>query len=244
MNKRVWILPFAAVVCLQANAAQMPPNSFLVRSANSTEEFVTQIRKYPQVSDRFERHYGMTQREVIEYVRGLRLTRLEKGGLYSVYNVPASSGVLRARAQNLKAGTRVWVDFTGQPVMMWICGNPMSRGPKEVADSGKVAANVIGVASDEMVAMTPAQAVNADGPIFVSSLEPDVPMVDLVPEVAPEVNSRGNNLGGLLLLPIGAAFIGNRRGGGDDIPPVPEPITMVTLGAGIAAVAARRRKSN
>lgn len=238
-----------------ASAVKMPPNPFLVYPANSVTELVGQIERYPEVSDRYERHFGMTRSEMVAYAQTLHLTKLRSDGMHTVYNVPRESGVLRSRVLSLKAGTKVWVDYEGKPILQWICGNPMTRGPKDVAAESEVLADATTTVTDEILNTAetiPTVSTQADAPAYVLNSQPAIPSVFEMPTVVetagPTVAKAGGpSLSGLLLLPLAAiAALGNNHS--DSVVPertdvVPEPVTLIVLAGGVGAVAARRRKN-
>lgn len=125
-------LAVGAMLCVAAQA-KMPPNSYLVETQDTVQGLIAQVNKYPVVRDRYERHFGMSKSEIELYFSTLRLVKLDKSGSYLVYNVPEQTGELRSRVLNLKKGTKVWIDNQGGPTLQWICGNPMTRGPRVVA---------------------------------------------------------------------------------------------------------------
>lgn len=111
----------------------MPPNSYLRKTANTVGEILAEINQYPEVRSRYERHFGMTKAELAVYLSDLKLTSVDKSGRYLVYNVPANTGELRAKMLYLRQGTKIWKNSQGATILQWICGNPMTRGPKTVA---------------------------------------------------------------------------------------------------------------
>jgi len=114
-------------------SATMPPNSYLRKTANTVREILAQIDQHPEVRSRYERHFGMTKPELAVYLSDLKLTKVDTSGRYLVYNVPADTGELRAKLLYLRKGTKIWKNSQGATILQWICGNPMTRGPKVVA---------------------------------------------------------------------------------------------------------------
>ncbi|MBS1705237.1 MAG: PEP-CTERM sorting domain-containing protein [Armatimonadetes bacterium] len=241
--KRIFVL-FAIVgmVC-SGYAYTMPPNPFLVKPANSVGDLVGQIKRYPTVSHNYERHFGMTQSEVIAYMKSLKLTTLPQGGMFLVYNVPQSTGILRSKVLNLKKGTKIWVDWQGQPVLQWICGNPMTRGPKQVATDTSLALVTAGAPSNDVISGVEPMPTDEGAPIYAQYSEPSLPSV--VETEVPIVisKSRSNDLSSLALIPILGAFALSKKGGDDEPNPVPEPATMVIVGTGLAYIVSKKRNS-
>ncbi|MBL8040687.1 MAG: PEP-CTERM sorting domain-containing protein [Chthonomonas sp.] len=131
--KRLLLPLLIAAITMGVGWAKVPPNSYLIYTVDTVPDLIAQIKKYPVVSDRFERHFGMTQDEIVDYFKTLRLSKITKAGVYTVYNVPATTGELRSQQHALKAGYRVWVNEDGKPILVHVCGNPMTRGPRVVA---------------------------------------------------------------------------------------------------------------
>jgi hypothetical protein len=237
-GQRIFITLAAGGLLLTA-AHAVPPNSYLVKTVSTTSDMIKQIKSNPVVSSRYERHFHMTQGDVIEMVKGLRFTKTDQTGFYSVYNVPAKTGELRSKLLKLKKGIKIWVDSSGQPILQWICGNPMVRGGAGVAD---VAPVVAGLPSEPITMADPMP--SGDVPVIASTLQPGIPdapleetvvVIDEVP-----VQRRNNALAGLLLLPLLAV----NRTSTKTPEVVPEPATMLAMGAGISYVMARRRKKS
>lgn len=226
-----------------AMATAMPQNSYLLNTVDSIPEMITQIKKNPVVSDRYERHFHMTQAEVIEYIRDLHLTKTNSDAIFSVYNVPAKTGELRSKLLHLKKGTKIWVNAAGQPILQWICGNPMTRGPQHVAVTDEYSATVAGTDTGLTAMAEPMP--TADVPVYAMNATPTVPtpepeeiisVIDQVP-----VTRKSNWAAALLLLPLG--FIATHHDNNHDCEPVPEPTSILIMGVGVTAMVARRRKN-
>lgn len=264
-------IALALVALASAVAFAMPPNSFLRRPAGDHNELMSQVKTDAVVMDRYQRHFGLERDDIITMFEGLRLSRLSKTGLYPVYNVP-SSGELRVRAFELKVGTKVWVDASGQAVLLAVCGNPLKRAESEPVVQNEVQALIFEAPADELRQLidTEQLALGMEAEIEEEALyaayiqEPDQPLVTVeegiqneataVPPTTPVVGqvlppaaaSGGLGFGGILAGLLGASslFWLDDLGGGDGPPapdPVPEPATMLALGAGVAMLAARKR---
>lgn len=230
--------------CVLATAAwaetTMEPGSFLVRLAPSTAALVQQVKTDKVVLDRYMRHFAMTREEVLDYLKTLKLTTTQSDGLYVVYGAPRT-GSLRSRLLKLKKGTKVWVDQAGDVVLLWHCGNPVTRGPKVPYDVRKPDAQPTGVAAEQLkdVPMTAPDSMMES--TLIGSVEPMLPEVPIVPvneNVIPIVPSASapSILGWLPVLGV----IGTT--GGNNTPPVPEPASMAALAVGVGAIVARRRR--
>lgn len=219
--------------------ARTDQNSFLNKPANSLSALVSQVRSDPQVASRFMRHFGMTKTEVVDMISGLKLGRLPKDGVYLVYNVPSWEEV-RARALLFRKGTLVWTDQQGSPVLKASCGNPMARGTDigYAAATPGVRANPIAQVRDLVALQAPETTIFANPLSVATPTTLDVSAAEMVPSmpgtptVSPQVFP--------VILPLTAGLLLSLNRG--DTPPVPEPCTMLVLGAGGAAVLAARRR--
>ncbi len=220
-----------------ASAYALPRNSYLIRPARTQGELMTQIKSEPIVADRFMRHFGMNRTEMIEFVGSLKLGRLDKTAVHMIYGVP-KNGQLHATPQLLKRGTLVWEDSAGEPILLEICGNPFTQGPKRTTMNDLVTATPTEAAPLVAMSTLPTEPVSsAPVAMAMQPVTPTAPM-PIDPIVGPASVSR-NNYGWLLILPAAAAF-GFNGGGGDD--PVPEPASMTAMAVGAGFMALKRRK--
>ena len=94
----VGLSAFAFLAALPASAetpANHRPdlNAFVNRKASDVSSLVAQVRNDPEVADRYERHFSMSRRELIDYLGSLHRTQLAEDGLYTVYSVPEGGRV-------------------------------------------------------------------------------------------------------------------------------------------------------
>lgn len=270
--KRLLLPLCIAAITMAVGWAKVPPNSYLVYTVDTVPDLIAQIKKYPVVSDRFERHFGMTQDEIIDYFKTLRLSRLSKAGIYTVYNVPATTGELRSQQHALKAGYRVWVNEDGKPILVHICGNPMTRGPRVVAAENSLLEGVTTANPEDGISNSGSMDVANSGSMDEATLamidpqEPTLPKEQDVEAVYVPASGPVHVahlapgaifapvlaiLGGVLAMPRGGGgspivnINGNNGGGdngGNNNNAVPEPGTIVVLALGAGLLAARRKK--
>lgn len=236
---RLW-LGLGLVVAAALSSARTEPRSFLVYPAPNHETLMRQIRTEDKVAQRFMRHFGMTKQEVLAYMDGLRLSRLEQDGMYLIYNVPDSEE-LRSKVMFYRKGTLVWVNQMGQPVLKASCGNPMVRG----TDVALAYIKPSPMNMTSTMAMRDFEAVSPPETQFimnpVASMPPIViedsaqALIPQAPEI-PTVSSQGFGAPWWILPVIGGFFIVPD----DEPPPIPEPATIITLSVGAAYFARRR----
>lgn len=228
---------FVAVVA----TASTEPNSFLLYPAPNHASLMRQARNEPVLMKRFMRHFGMNRDEVLSMLEGLKLSRLDEDGMYLIYNVPESEE-LRSRVIFYRKGTLVWVNQSGQPVLKASCANPMVRGTDiALAYVAPPKVNMTSsMAMRDFEAVTPPETAMVLNPM--STIEPTVienSAQALLPQ-PPEIPTVSNQPIGApwWILPAAGAFLIRT---GDDPPPIPEPFTIISFGAGAAALVARRR---
>jgi hypothetical protein len=235
-----WIVG-ACLLTSMAWALDRPePNAFLNRRADSVSQLITEIKTDPAVADRYARHFGKTRDEMVQLVSQLHVAKLNATGTYMIYSVD-DEGIIKARPQRLKAGTRVFADANGVPVLKASCGNAMVAGTNaQGAFLSPAMANV----SDQLreIAVTTPVGVE-EGAAPMAAAVPQTPLA-LTPATPPQVTTGSRNQGlalPALLAGIGGAgaFLIGGHGGGT---PVPEPASMVVIGGALAAMACRRRK--
>lgn len=237
VNPRIIWTFGAAIAC--GTSFALPQNSYIVKPVVTPNDLAQQVASNPTVADRYERHFGMSKGEVIDYIKSLKPGKLKETGMYTVWNVPAKTGELRTRILRMTAGTPVFVDWNDRPVMVRACGNPMIPG-RSMATTNELVADVSSTVVDSVAEIATPAAPITESPIVVR--EPAVPDLQPEPEVTVATPRQRNN-GALLLIPLlGAAFIKTGKTTPEPEPnPVPEPATIIAIGSGLAAMTLRRR---
>lgn len=226
-----------------ALAQRVAPNSFIDHRVSTVSQLVSETKNNPDVMDRFKRHFAMSDEQVISYLGSLHLSRLRESAVYTVYSVP-STGYVKAHSERLAAGTAVFSDMNGTPILLVKCGNPISKGPNNPVELATVRPRP---ALAPMHEEAPVGEVAPAPPVYAAA-PPEAPVLAPLPITpAPPVTRTAQVAPGgigpwpLLLLPL--AFIHNGGGEEHHKQPVPEPTTIIALGAGAAALIARKRRS-
>ena len=247
-------------------------NAFLDDHVSSTAQLVRQVRTKPDVRDRYMRHFGMSENQVYNYLGSLRLGRLSKPEIATVYSVPGS-GAVKSHRQKLHTGELVFFDPSGQHALLARCGNPLGLGPTNLPnmamalpnleDSDIVALHAMPELTGESSLLSaPSTSIAMDiPPDTLADVFSDVPPVvttvaapPVIPNEAPLTPAAGgNNSNGLAFLPLlgGGALLGilsshHGGGGGGGVPilpaPTPEPVTLVFAALTAGVIAYGKRR--
>ncbi|MFI5385418.1 MAG: DUF6777 domain-containing protein [Fimbriimonadales bacterium] len=232
---------FLAVSVLALASQRAEPNAFLARKADSVQQLVQQVRTDRAVADRFERHFGRSSAELLKYFASLHLARLNQDSNYMVYGVD-DLGVIKVHPQRLKAGTRVFADSTGLPILLAGCGNAMVPG------SNMLAAMLLPSITEAATALRNTSVTTPDSTelsTLTAVLEPGTPVAISPSYPTATTTNRGKEGLGIpvFLAALGGAgglFLG---GGGSHPGPTPEPATILVMASALVALK-YRRKSN
>jgi hypothetical protein len=120
------LLSLLTIVACATAFGRTERGSFLEVHADSRSDLVKSLND-ARVAKRYQRHFGMTTVGLRTMFAGLSLTTLKTTGKYRVYNVN-DSGVIQWKMLRLTAGTAVYANRKGVPILKKSCGNPMARG--------------------------------------------------------------------------------------------------------------------
>lgn len=234
--KRVFGIFLILSVLTACVSARPDRNAFINQKVNTTAELVNQARRDPAVMDRYMRHFGMTRAEVLSYLGTLKPDTIKEEGVYAIYSVP-EGGKIKMRLERLKKGHKVFAMSDGTPQLIHLCGNPLTLGPKNVIALNRTPVTSTETFVDETPITIITETESEVEPLL--AMQPAEPAYTLVtPETTPQVITSAGGFNPLPLALGGLAFL-DGGGGGE---PVPEPMTMVVFGAGLAYIGARRRK--
>ena len=233
-----------------AHYVSTPRDSYLQYKVYSVEQLIQQVSDNPAVRQRFARHFQIPESRVVSYMRAnLVESYVPRTGRYTVYCVHRS-GKFYPVKQTFRRGTKVFALRNGEPVMKWVCGNPLSKFLPDVQVKNLTQQPVQKV-SPSIEELLPAEQANILVPSDIPApvYQPAVP-ASLVSASAPVLAHGGG--GSLLPFLLPAALIGIHGGHSNSSPSpvvpvgpsVPEANTLVLLATGLplALVAAVRRK--
>jgi hypothetical protein len=238
---RSFLVTAALVLSLGAFAQRVPPNSYLAKPVSTTSDLVRHVNSNPVVLSRYMRHFQMTQQQLIAFLSTLRVDTLMEATYFEIFGVP-KSGELKGRKRLLKRGEKIFVDANSVPILKWDCGNPLLR--TDEADV-KIIIDVSAPSNPVSLPTPEPEAVHS-----VSMFDPPAPVVPNIEFVAvpEEVGISTLDMaspeppripGFIAFLPT--AFMTFISTGGTD--PIPEPATLLSLGAGCAYLIKRSRRS-
>lgn len=242
MLKRIAIAVLVGGLAASGNA-RPDRNAFLNTRAGNLAQLIAQVRRDPQVMDRFKRHFGMSDAEVIAYLSTLSAKRLAKKETYIVYSVPPD-GHIKAHVETFFPGMGYYADAVGTPILIAKCGNPLNLGPKTPSADNPVQA---AVSDSELATRTLESPVEPGEEIVAANtiLNPENPLEPVVetgggrpiiiPTAAPIFSPWL-----LGLLGLGAID----WGGGSDTSTVvvPEPAGLAAIAIGASMILRKRRR--
>ena len=216
------------------------PDSFLRYQVDSTSELVQEVKTNATLRKRFARHFGVSEAEVVEYVRrALVPYRLPQARTVTVYGV-AKNGRIYGVRQRMKKGTRVWANRSGVPILKWLCANPVTDKITPLPPQTSVVAPYRAAVAP-LPAAVPTSLVSPSVNELVAPIVPPT----LLSGGGGYVPAVGGGGGGVPLWP--ALFVPLAFSGGHNRPPdaIPEPgtVALIALGAPAALMALRRRKN-
>lgn len=135
-----------------------PPASYLRYKVYTINQLVRQVQSDPWVRSAYARTFHIPEADVIDYMkRNVVESYIPVTKTYTVYCV-SNTGRIYTIRQVFKAGTKVFALRNGQPVIKWVCGNPlMSHLPKVETKTVKLPPKVITKVSPSAETLIPNQ---------------------------------------------------------------------------------------
>ena len=222
-----------------------PPDSYLQYKVYTVDQLIQQVADNPAVRRRFARHFQLPENRVVEYMRtNLVESYIPKTGRYTVYCARRSGKFYPVR-QTFHRGTRVFALRNGEPVMKWVCGNPLTKFASTVTDV--VASRPATKLKPSIVAeFIPSDLENEVVPTEAAQVQVSPSLQSLVSPVSSAVGNRSSNLAYGFLPALG--LLGLNTGGSKSnivTPEVPEatPLVYLAIGVPIFFLGVRRRMS-
>lgn len=125
------VAPISPILLSFPTALPAPPgrDRFLSTPARSTEELVEALKTNKVFRKNLSRHFGIPESQLIDYVRdALVPSYLEKDTTVTNYGV-TKAGMIYGKKTVLKKGMPVWATRSGQPILKWVCSNPLAKTP-------------------------------------------------------------------------------------------------------------------
>lgn len=233
----------AVLAAVLAQAQHCETGSFLAKRASTVEQLTGQVERYAVVRDRYERHFRMSDSDLMEMFAHLHVGKLDHTGSYIVYNIH-DDNVIRARVFKLRAGTPVFMDDNDRPILKISCGNPMvapTPTPPPPPPPVRPHPHPVPVPVPPVPPPPPQ-------PIIITP-PPPPPPAPVVPPVAPITNTKNvsgnvfnNSSSSLFVLPL--LLIINNHGGHEHEhkQPVPEPASILAMGMGASLLVIRKKR--
>ncbi len=202
-----------------------PRDSYLQYKVYSVEQLIQQVSDNPAVRQRFARHFQIPESRVVSYMRAnLVESYVPRTGRYTVYCMHPSGRFYPVK-QTFRHGTKVFALRNGEPVMKWVCGNPLSKFLPDVQVRNLTKQPVQKV-SPSIEELLPAEQANILVPSDIPApiYQPAIP-ASLVSASAPLLVHGGGN--SLLPFLLPAALIGIHGGHSNShTPPITPPIII------------------
>lgn len=253
------------ITSVKAEIWQVERGSFLRFGAVNQDQMLRQVRSEPVVMARYERHFGIGPASLVHWFKSLRMISLAKGASFAVWHVNPD-GQIGARPLHFSAGTRVYVDAKGRPILKLSCGNPLvpqSAAPKPL--QAKIATTLVAPMSQEnwsplrtslddseprleCLDVTPQPPENLDLKASAEAglpVEQELPAESLV-SVAGALNPEPTWGWNFLTWPVSSTPVHYKPGTSRGTPPVavPAPGAAIVFSIALVSRAHRKRKTN
>ena len=234
-----------------------PPESYLQYRVYTVGQLIDQVQNNAVVRQRFARHFQIPEDRVVSYMRAnLVESYIPQTRRYTVYCV-SRSGKFFPVKQMFHKGTKVFALRNGQPVLKWLCGNPLSRFLPTVMTKTFVKKPKTKVSPYTEVLVTPAEQQDVIVPNEATAPEVLAAVPFSLGSAPASIFSSlgGSTFNALYLLPAALLFsnLGGGGGGGGVTPHIPPAPSVPESGGAVYLLAAlpllgvvvlRRRKAD
>ena len=213
-------------------AQAMPYGSFLTRPVGSPQALANLVLSNPEVAARYSKHFGMNAQKLATYFRtNLHMSTLSRSQVLDVSYYGYDHTVV-TRPKRLPAGTPVFVDFAGKPILEASCGNPLTSVLEARAAELPKLPPTASVPSQIPGAVQVAQAVTPEPtPQLQANLVPPPPPVT---EVMPSLSVLAAPIAAVVPALLGATAVYNSK----TLTVVPEPSSLLAMGFGMVTLMA------
>jgi len=267
-----WLLVLPCVMLGQSQAVaqgSMPPGAFLRRHAVTGVELSREVHDDPLLLTRYSRTFHLPRATLLRAFAHLHVAPLREDRVYQVHYVHPGEQI-GARLRRVRAGTPVFMNPEGKPVLVQVCGNPLLSGPiDELANPGaqtgrlstvpdfepyeplgRIADSALPILGENRFVVP-----NDNNVPRVALLQPEVPLAaaigsPILPPLLPlaHIGLLGSGLGAAAAAAGAAGAIGSIIPGGTPGPTprdnsTPEPGTMSLLAATMVSWGAFTRRA-
>ena len=105
----------------------MPPDSYLQDRVYTVDQLIQQVQDNPTVRQRFARHFQIPKTASSATCGPIWWKATSRKRAATRFIVCPRSGRIFAVKQTFHKGTKVFALRNGEPVLKWLCGNPLSK---------------------------------------------------------------------------------------------------------------------
>lgn len=121
------LLVLSGIICLAGVASAKPAGegAFLTEYASDVPDIVTQVEGSRLIALRYAKHFRVEPSQVLTYFRNeLSVKSLEAEASFEVYYLDESRNIV-SQTMQFRAGTKVFANKAGVPVLQYGTGNPL-----------------------------------------------------------------------------------------------------------------------
>ena len=188
----VVLLLVALLMAVGASVAGPTNGAFLNDPASSVSQVITQVEQNRLVALRYAKHFGTDPSSVLDYMRmELDVRTLDKNTSVDVYYIDSLRNIAK-KSIVLNAGTKVFANNSGLPILEYESGNPLTdqlstigdlkelANPQNTATAGTTASTLgqSPAAAQPSATSEAARSENPTSPTLASTLSSDQPVTN------------------------------------------------------------------